>query len=568
MTILTDILEAGPALEGSRMDAIAIDGLFGWLHRPSSIGGDTGVVLISPLGRDERCAHAPMRLFADDLAAAGFATLRYDHRGEGDSLGLTAPEADATQVWLADIRSAVDRFRALTGVRRVVLGGVRMGATFAALAGGGADGLMLLAPVLSGRSWLQKMRFSGGGTPEGGIDFSGLYLGAATVAGLAEIDLGHGAPPTCPLFLAAQNRLVRAYGQDLDAAGLSPDVHDFPGYDALFADAHSNEPPIEVFAAARAWLARTFADRTLADPPSAKPAAVAELRPPGARERAVSFGESLQGVLSMPDRGGPAGQAVLICNTGGDPRAGIGGFATTAARALAARGVASLRFDFQGLGDSAPAAPDQRGHIYETPREADLEAAVSLLAAEGYSQVVALGICAGAYHAVRLAARDPRVAGAFAISPAKLVWRSDDSLAFGRRDDGKSTESYVKALRDPAVYRRLLMGGVDVRTIARNLAKRLRGRLLGFVDQIAGRSPLTALRQLSRRGGRVHMLMGTDDVSQDEVETWFGPRARRMTRLPGMTVEVDPRLDHGLARLGSRQLALVALLAWLGLAAE
>ncbi len=77
------------------MTAVTFHGLLGWLHQAGGPMADTGVVLISPLGRDARCGHLPMRLFADQLAEAGFPTLRYDHRGEGDSLPCDDPEADA-----------------------------------------------------------------------------------------------------------------------------------------------------------------------------------------------------------------------------------------------------------------------------------------------------------------------------------------------------------------------------------------------------------------------------------------------------------------------------------------
>jgi pimeloyl-ACP methyl ester carboxylesterase len=282
-------------------------------------------------------------------------------------------------------------------------------------------------------------------------------------------------------------------------------------------------------------------------------------------EQAIVFGQGLAGVLCEPEPRRPSRSAVLFCNTGGDPRAGIGGFATSAARALAVRGVASLRFDFQGLGDSPLTPPVQRSHVYETPRDGDLRAAVVRLAEEGYDRIDLVGICAGAYHALKYAPTEPQVTGVFAISPVKLVWRKGDSLIFGRRDDGPSTEIYLRALGDRATYLRLLTGDVDAPVVLRNLGKRLGNRLQGSFDRMAGRSPLKALAQFSRRGGRVHLLMGTDDVSLDEVATWFGPQAKRLTRLPGMSVSVEPRLDHGLAYRKSRDLALDALLTWRGL---
>jgi len=377
------------------------------------------------------------------------------------------------------------------------------------------------------------------------------------------VDLAGARPPSCPIFLAAQNKLVEAYGAGLVSAGAKATVSGFPGFDALFMDAHSNSAPLDVFAMATAWLKLHFSTPRLSDPIAVRPWSPAELHHADGTERAVQFGPGLRGVVCTPAAPVKEDVAVLFCNTGGDPRSGIGGFATQAARALAAQGVASLRFDFQGLGDSPATAELKANHVYETPREADLDAAVTLMAARGYRRIAVVGICAGAYHAVRYAVLDPRVCDVFAISPVKLVWREGDSLAFGRRDDGKSAASYKAALRDPQTWRRLLSGRIDVATIVRSTITRIKRRLQALGDRLHGASPLEGLKRLSARGGRVHFLMGLEDISLDEIETWFGPRGARLKGLAGMTIAVDPQLDHGLARRKSREIALSALLDWM-----
>jgi hypothetical protein len=178
---------------------------------------------------------------------------------------------------------------------------------------------------------------------------------------------------------------------------------------------------------------------------------------------------------------------------------------------------------------------------------------------------VVVGVCAGAYHALRLPSRDPRVSGVFAVSPVTLVWRAGDSLAFGRADDGKATRVYFSALRNPRTWRRLLAGAVDIAAIARTAAHRVKSRILGWSGRLRGQSPLAGLRAFARAGGRAHLLMGLDDRSVDEVETHLGWGGEALKRLPGITIEVDPNIDHGLARRDSREIALAALVGWLGL---
>jgi len=61
--------------------AIAFEGHAGWLHTPDADRArEVGVVVCSPLGRDARCAHLPLRLLAEDLASAGVVTLRRPSR--------------------------------------------------------------------------------------------------------------------------------------------------------------------------------------------------------------------------------------------------------------------------------------------------------------------------------------------------------------------------------------------------------------------------------------------------------------------------------------------------------
>lgn len=554
------------------MRAITFQGLFGYLHRPESQSADTGVVLIAPLGRDARCAHRPMRLFADHLAAAGVPTLRYDHRGTGDSLPLHGADAEALSEWLCGVGHAVETLKAQTGVKRIILGGVRLGATLATLSVEQADGLILLAPVLNGRSWLRRLRFSAGAAADRAaagddapLDSDGLELSAASAAALARIDLDALPALGVPTFVAAQNKLVEAWADKQVAAGGPVRRAGFEGFRDLFLDAHSNRPPLAVFSAARQWLTADVGV-TLGAPRPAPGAPPSDLKGHGVIDQAVQIGAGLQGVLSAPEIAEQAvDTAVLFLNTGGDPRCGIGGFATETARTLARRGVASLRFDFAGLGDSPLPDEGEPSHVYETPRDADIDAAVTFMAERGARHLVVVGVCAGAYHALHAAWRDPRVTAVFVVSPVKLIWRAGDSLAFGRKDDGKATQVYASAATQPETWLRLLRGEIDVAAVARTLASRLQARFSAVATRYSADAPSVQMERFMRRGGRACMIMGLDDSSLDEVEAHLGPKGHRLSRTANGQVRIHPNLDHGLARRQSRQIARDNLLDFLGL---
>lgn len=553
--------EEGASSSAAGMRALAFDGLFGWLHRPDGPARDMGVLLVAPFGSDAFSAHAPMRRFADRLAASGFPVLRYDHLGHGDSLPLDDPDADALPVWLDGVTAAAERLRMLSGVRRVALAGVRMGASLAAMAARptNASALMLLAPVLNGRSWLRQLRLLGGvcaaqDAPEdsGRFDGDGLWLSAPTAASLGDVDLAALPPPTAPSFVAAQNKRVAAYAAKLLDSGAQVHLNDFVEFEPMFRRTDNNLAPQQLFEDACAWLTR-ISPKTLA--PTAATACEsppAVLRTAHGAERAVSFGRELQGVLTEPDRPRADAPAVLFFNTGGDPRAGRGAFAARAARALAEDGIASLRFDFAGLGDS-PATEGRRPHVFETPREADLAAALDLLdqTTGARAGVAVVGICAGAYHAVRATA-DPRVTGVFAISPVKLVWRTGEALW--------STRHYVAATRDPETWRRVLSGRIDLASVSRHFAAHLAARV---GNCLAPHAKLNEIQAFAARGGRTAFLLGLGDRSMEELELHFGVGARGLLRLRGATMQVVPDLDHDLEREASRRTALAALSDWL-----
>jgi alpha-beta hydrolase superfamily lysophospholipase len=557
----------------SDMTPVTFDGLLGWLHMPRGRNNGVGVVLVSALGRDGRCAYAPMRMFADQLAAAGFPTIRYDHLGSGDSLDLPDDEADALPDWITGMGQAAEALRTRAGASQVVMCGARIGAALAMINPAPVDGLVLLAPVLAGRSWLRRLRFSAsvtkkpeaGGSDEQPLDTEGLWLSSATVGSLSRLDLAKLPPPKVPLFIASQNKPVSDYAAALAEAGAAIHTTDFPGFGDLYLETTVNEPPLHVFERALAWLQQTF--EPVAAPNAAAPALQPDApiqRPPGAVERVVRFGENLRGVLCEPE--GPASRlpAVLFCNTGGDPRAGAGGFAAGAARRLAVRGVASLRFDFAGIGDSPMRAGEPRPHVFETPREADADAAVDFLAEGRSDGVVVVGICSGAYHALRTGWRNPKVTGVFAVSPIKLLWRPGDDVSFARDEYLYAFKDYAKAVFRPEAWKLLLQIGPF--GLLRALGNRLIGKVQGWLSRSGGDSPFAKTKRFAQRGGRALFYMGVNDTAVEEVATYFGARGAKFERLPGLAVDIVPELDHGLVRRASRQMAVDRLTTWLSAA--
>ena len=86
--------------------------LFGWLHVPEDKLARGCVLLNPPLGIEAVSAHAAYRRLADRLAEVGFAVLRFDYDGTGDSAGQTH-DPGRVAAWLGSIREAEDLMRGL-----------------------------------------------------------------------------------------------------------------------------------------------------------------------------------------------------------------------------------------------------------------------------------------------------------------------------------------------------------------------------------------------------------------------------------------------------------------------
>src|SRR4051812_48353772 len=81
---------------------------FGWFHAPlEGMTRNTGVVLCRPLGYEGTCAYETVTRLAEYLAAVGFAVLRFDYHGTGDSTGSDADEG-RVEAWLGSVQAAIE----------------------------------------------------------------------------------------------------------------------------------------------------------------------------------------------------------------------------------------------------------------------------------------------------------------------------------------------------------------------------------------------------------------------------------------------------------------------------
>jgi pimeloyl-ACP methyl ester carboxylesterase len=145
------------------MEALYFSGqagpLFGLLT-PGEGGPLSGlaVVVCPPFGQEGLVAHNALRQLAVLAAREGIDVFRFDYFGTGDSAGTD--EAFTLAQAQQDVLAAAREVAELTGTRRIVLVGMRLGGVLAIRAAAqlpSAAGVMLWDPLVTGEDWVSEM---------------------------------------------------------------------------------------------------------------------------------------------------------------------------------------------------------------------------------------------------------------------------------------------------------------------------------------------------------------------------------------------------------------------------
>lgn len=171
-------------------------------------------------------------------------------------------------------------------------------------------------------------------------------------------------------------------------------------------------------------------------------------------------GEQLCGILHVP-MATPARIGVLVVVGGPQYRAGSHRQFTLMARALADAGIAVMRFDYRGMGDS-----DGAVRSFEEIDD-DIAAAIDtfIQRVPGLSRVVLWGLCDGASAALMYSSRDTRVAGLILANPWVRT-QAGEARTYLRH-------YYVTRLLQKSFWSKLLGGKFDPLRSVRELAATL-----------------------------------------------------------------------------------------------
>jgi alpha-beta hydrolase superfamily lysophospholipase len=508
--------------------------LFAWLHQPSTPSQQKlGIVICSPFGYESICAHRSVREFAETIADSGIPALRFDYSGSGDSADIDE-DCDVVKRWTQDVISAIQELRHRTGVDRICLLGIRLGAMLAALAAAECrmvESLILIGPVVSGRRYVRELRMTQlagiamSGSPGSDADpeanrtnpktleAGGFSLSAATLQSLALVDLQAAAvPPVRSILIFDNDKLPSAkrWAESLSQSGIALEYKTLPGLiemamtapqyatvpramiDAtqqwLTAVAPSTEaePTIDRLPAGRGTPvdeSSTVAALSLVEDPELPQASITE------RPVFISAGVALFGIVTEPRSDEKRRRAVILLNPGADFHIGASRMYVSLARRWARRGYFVLRLDLAGIGDSATRSGNVDDEVFPDEAIDDIRVAIEFIRSRyAIVDTTLVGLCSGAYHALRAAADGVSVNRILMVNPQNYFWKKGMTLG---------QIQLAEVVHNPGLYRqrmvsvrawlRIFTGQVNVMRIAAIYLQRLR---------LAGES---ILRDLARR---------------------------------------------------------------------
>ncbi len=461
--------------------------LFAWLHRPSGGNPSHGVLICPPLGHEQVHSHRALRHLAERLAAQGFAVLRLDYHGMGDSDG-TDLEPNRCATWQTNVRDAADWLQQQVGCEKISLIGLRMGATLAALyaANHDVENLVLWAPVVKGRRYVRELgalsRTASFTAKEGSssIEAGGFVFTHETSQELSLIDLTklsprfkHGlivlsdkSPNEPPLFAGIEQMTL-------------------PGYEEMMAEPHEAMVPHAALFSITNWLLSketpSKAGESVVTP--AVPVLTGSMLTCGSssvREsiHRISDAPDLFGIMTEPSKPVASLPWIVLLNAGAAYRIGPGRLYVQLARTLAALGYPCLRVDISGLGDSVADKAQEENDTYAATAFRDIAMVCDYLQNQQPGRpIVLMGLCSGAYAAFQSAVQLPHPAliEGIMLNPLTFFWRDGLSITAPPNKRLHAWHYYWNIVFDLRNWHQLFAGKTN---------RGLRGALQRFIQRV------------------------------------------------------------------------------------
>ncbi len=543
--------------------------VFASYHAPARPVRDIGYVICAPHGWEGIQCYQSVQRLADELAAAGFHTLRVHYDGTGESLG-SDEEPERVAAWMGSIRRAVGALAGTGQVERVGLIGMRVGATLAGMVAAELEiaNLVLWEPCVSGAHYTREMEILASAAPSaiqagrqerpGGIEAGGYLLTEATIASLNALDLLKVKPRGAPdVLLVHRNDRPPSFGkklaEHLEREGCRVLLEQLPGHKEMMTYPERSVPATAILARIRDWAL----ERSKVAPESSRRSdglALAEEAVEGRiRHRPVRLGPSqrLFGMITEPAaRASGKGKAPVLILTGGVvPRTGVNRMNVVLASRLATQGHTVLRIDVSGICESPPADGAAPNDPHAASLLEDVRGTVQLLIeTTGHPTISLLGLCSGAYASFQTALADPRVHGVVLLNP-EVFHLKEGSPKFSQTEQSQAAKHYRQSLFSLAAWKKLLSGKANVRYIVGFATARAKTSVASARDRLSARIKKVPqglagdFHRLLARGVKLTVVMADGDPGHESLMRQLAADLEPLRRM-GFELKITPGPDH------------------------
>jgi len=559
--------------------------LFSWIHYCADVSNtEVGVVICPPLGIDYMNSHRALRHLADEYARAGIPAFRFDYSGCGDSSDQN-PDLDQLEIQIESISTAMQAFKAETGLQRIGIVGFKFGATLAALLSARVriDFLALWAPIIKGKRYLREIRLlqqmSNSSDTQDHIEAGGLVINSATSQAWQDVDLCSLQPKCHRVLIIPADEIKNE--QKLCDSWQGDHRHvsqlNLEGSSDMLVDAHFTRIPLPTIKAIVDWshssdLAHRKFQGINDRAHSACVSTYLESSQSNIRQRLkescfACLETNKFFVLTEPEKVNSKLPLIIFLNSGANHHVGPNRFYVTLCRQLAVRGFCCIRADLPGLGDGYLNNANEENVTYLPDLSRHIDNLLGLVdECCPHENIVLAGLCSGAYGAYVSAIEldSQKLLECILINPLTFYWEDGMTLENAVSRSYQNWGWYLQSLKEPARWLKFFRGRVNYGNLLSSIVNRVEIRFVAFFRKCTQRvsrksQPGTVSRNLAadlgkieNRGIDVSIVLADSDPGWDILMTNAGSKVKKMISGNALSVYMIEEADHTFSMKRSR----------------
>lgn len=453
------------------------ESLFGILHTKGNQHFNLGVVICSPIGRENNHTHRTIRHLADHLADHHIPTLRFDYYSIGNSNGdeFFPNLADS---WQSDIVAAINLLKEKCGVKKVILIGVRLGALLALKVSEvlSLNEIVLWYPVLNGRSFTRELIITSKtseNTQNQSIDFieaAGFILTRPNEEKIKELHYKK-------MELAnLRNVLIINQDKNHDIENVISDVSgrgevEFVvggEYHEMFAMPHLNSVAFDEIEKIVSWCEKLKEEKSNSFQLNSFIKTRVQHVVRDSYQETISQKDRLFFISLIAEKKNN-NPIILILNTGMDHNVGTNRLSVTLSIKFAEMGFDTVRMDLSGVGESITDNLADENEMFSPKYQQDVVTMVNYLSKTYGKKIILMGVCAGGQTSYLSAIDHPElpVVDYIIINTILYRWKDKSFLNYLSRSD--NNRYLNQAVSDVSRWKKLLSGEVKLNSIKKLL---------------------------------------------------------------------------------------------------